>query len=252
MIVLKHGLKTYKPRLTMDVCIQLEQLYGSVTKPLESRIPSLEDTVFIIALSLQQYMLQEDEIYELIDGIDDLFSLILALYEEAGLINTEQDSNDSERQKTTSNDKIEEDTPQTFEDMCNDMLIQCLSIGLSRQEFYNSTLKEVTQYVEAYKKQQDNKLQEQAYFDWQLANLIGISVGRLLSKETKFPKLEEAYPFINGTEDKPKLDENKLTSEERQISAQLTEWAYAMRDKQKRKKEREQKVQDKTEDRVTE
>jgi hypothetical protein len=241
MIVLKYNFKIYKPKLTIETCIVLEQLYGSVTRLIEKKIPSLYEQVFLLSLCLNQYQLQEDEIYELIDGIDDLFSLILALYEEAGLINTEQ-QNPVDVEKT-GNEEINNE-PRTFEDMCNDMLIQCLSIGLSRQEFFNSTLKEVTQYVEAYKKQQQNKLEEQAYFDWMLANLIGNSVARLMSKDAKFPKLEEAYPFINETEDKPKLDENELTSEEKLASAHIMEWAMAMHRKQeKKRKQNEDKVE---------
>lgn len=235
MIVLRKDLKIYQPKLSIESCIILEQLYGSITAPIENHIPTLSEQVFLISLCLRQYMLSEDDIYELFDEIDDSYTLIIALYEEAGLINTKQDSNASERQETTSNDKITDDTPQTFEEMCNDMLVQCLAIGLSRQEFFNSTLKEITQFVDAYKKQQQSKLEEQAFFDWQLANLIGSSVARLLSKDAKYPKLEEAYPFVKDS--KPQEEENsELTAEERKFSAQMLEWAMAMNRKQEKKK----------------
>ena len=235
MIVLRKDLKIYQPKLSIESCIILEQLYGSITAPIENHIPTLSEQVFLISLCLRQYMLSEDDIYELFDEIEDSYTLIIALYEEAGLINTKQDSNASERQETTSNDKITDDTPQTFEEMCNDMLVQCLAIGLSRQEFFNSTLKEITQFVDAYKKQQQSKLEEQAFFDWQLANLIGSSVARLLSKDAKYPKLEEAYPFVKDSQ--PQEEENsELTAEERKFSAQMLEWAMAMNRKQEKKK----------------
>ena len=239
MIVLRNGLNVYTPKLSIESCIILEQLYGDITAPIMKQIPSLSEQVFLLSLCLRQYMLSEDEIYELVDGIDDLFSLILVLYSEAGLINQEQDSNASEGQEMTNKDELESDVPQTFEEMCNDMLVQCLSIVLSRQEFFQSTLKEVIQCVEAYKTQQQNKLEEQAFFSWQTANLIGISVARLLSKDAKYPKLEEAYPFINGTEDKPKLDEHGMTAEEAQTNAMIYEWCLAMADKQAKKKAKE-------------
>jgi hypothetical protein len=251
MIVLKHGLKIYQPKLSIESCIILEQLYGSITAPIEKHIPSLSEQVFLISLCLRQYNLSEDELYELFDEIDDAYSLIITIYEEAGLINTKQDSNASERQETTSNDKITDDTPQTFEEMCNDMLVQCLAIGLSRQEFFNSTLKEITQFVDAYKKQQQNKLEEQAYFDWMLANLIGSSVARLMSKDAKFPKLEEAYPFVKDNKPQQPVDDKGLTSEEKQASLAITEWAMAMQRKKEKAKAKEQKQQPK-EDRVTE
>lgn len=240
MIVLKNGLNVFQPKLSIESCIILEQLYGSITAPLEKQMPSLSEQVFLISLCLRQYMLSEDDIYELFDNIENPYELIINLYEEAGIIDTKQNSNVSQEQETTSKDELEDNEPQTFEEMTNDMLVQCLAIGLSRQEFYQSTLKEITQCVESYKQQQQSKMEEQAYFDWQLANLIGVSVARLLSKEAKYPKLEEAYPFINGTEDKPKLDEHGMTAEEAQTNAMIYEWALAMADRQAKKKAKEE------------
>ena len=237
MIAIRKGLRVFYPKLTIHTCITLEKLFGSVTAPIESRIPSLYDMVFLFSLCMQQYNISEDELYELIDDIDDLFALIIDLYTEAGLIDTEQDSNDSERQETTSNDKVE-DTPQSFEQMCDETLIQCMSIGLSRQEFYGSTFKEVKQYSEAYQKQQKNKLEEQAFFDWQLANLIGSSVARLLSSDVKYPTLQEAYPFLDDTQPTEEVGEDGLTPEERAViinQEKMREWVEAMNKKRKQK-----------------
>ena len=248
MIVLKNGLNIYQPKLSIESCIILEQLYGSITAPIENHIPTLSEQVFLISLCLRQYMLSEDQIYELFDEIREPYTLIIALYEEAGLINTKQDSEPVNEKQTSSDSELkEQQDSQTFEEMCNDMLVQCLAIGLSRQEFYSSTLKEITQFVDAYKRQQQNKLEEQAFFSWQTANLIGSSVARLLSKDAKYPKLEEAYPFVK--DDKPQeQDNNELSAEERKFSAQMLEWAMAMNRKQEKKKtQQEQSETDKVE-----
>ena len=248
MIVLKNGLNIYQPKLSIESCIILEQLYGSITAPIENHIPTLSEQVFLISLCLRQYMLSEDQIYELFDEIREPYTLIIALYEEAGLINTKQDSEPVNEKQTSSDSELkEQQDSQTFEEMCNDMLVQCLAIGLSRQEFFNSTLKEITQFVDAYKRQQQNKLEEQAFFSWQTANLVGSSVARLLSKDAKYPKLEEAYPFVK--DDKPQeQDNNELTAEERKFSAQMLEWAMAMNRKQEKKKaQQEQSETDKVE-----
>ena len=239
MIVLRNGLNIYTPKLSIESCIILEKLYGSITAPIEKTMPSLSEQVFLISLCLRQYNLTEDQICDLFDEIDEPYMLIIALYESAGLINTKQDSEPVNEKQTSSDSELESNVPQTFEEMTNDMLVQCLAIGLSRQEFYQSTLKEITQFVDAYKKQQQNKLEEQAFFSWQTANLIGSSVARLLSKEAKYPKLEEAYPFINGTEDNKKVDEHGMTAEEAQTNAMIYEWCLAMADKQAKKKAKE-------------
>lgn len=245
MIVLRKDFNVYKPKLSIESCIILEQLFGSVTKPIESNIPSLSEQVFLLSLCLSQYNLSEDELYELIDDIDDLFSLIIDLYTEAGLINQEQDSNDSERQETTSNDKVE-DTPQSFEEMCNDMLIQCMSIGLSRQEFYNSTFKEVRQYSQAYQQQQKNEAINRALDTYQLADLISVSVGRLLSKEIKMPKFEVYYKHLfedvdTSEEEQTQSEDSGLTAEEMRTSAMILEWAMSQQRKQEQKKKQETK-----------
>ena len=239
MIVLRKDLQVFQPKLSIESCIILEQLYGSITAPIEKQMPSLSEQVFLISLCLRQYNLTEDQICDLFDEIDEPYMLIIALYESAGLINTKQDSEPVNEKQTSSDSELESNVPQTFEEMTNDMLVQCLAIGLSRQEFYQSTLKEITQFVDAYKKQQQNKLEEQAFFSWQTANLIGSSVARLLSKEAKYPKLEEAYPFINGTEDNKKVDEHGMTAEEAQTNAMIYEWCLAMADKQAKKKAKE-------------
>ena len=242
MIAIRKGLRVFYPKLTIHICITLEKLFGSVTAPIENRIPSLYDMVFLFSLCMQQHNLSEDELYELIDDIDDLFALIIDLYIEAGLIDTEQDSNDSERQETTSNDKVE-DIPQSFEKMCNDVLIQCLSMGMmSKEQFYNSTFKEVKQYSEAYQQQQKNRLEEQAFFDWQLANLIGSSVARLLSSDAKYPTLQEAYPFLDDKQPTEEVGDDGLTPEERAViinQEKMREWVEAMNKKRKQKETEE-------------
>lgn len=261
MIVLRHGLKTYKPRLTIDVCIQIEQLYGSVTKPLESRMPSLSDTVFIIALSLQQYMLDEDTLYEIIDEIENPLQIVFKLYEEAGLINTQQEEQNPVEAKEMPNNEEINNEPQTFEQMCDDMLKSILEMNLmSIHQFYTSTLKEITLQVQSYNKFKSNEMEQEAFFSWQTANLIGMSVGRLLSKDAKYPKLEEAYPFTKQSLEQQQQqskeqskDNGELTAEEQLVSARLTEWAMAMKRKQEKKKAKEQKEQEQSkEDRVTE
>ena len=204
MIVLRNGHKVYYPKLSIRACLTLDKLYGDVTAPLMGYM-SMETQVLILSLSLQHYHLTEDELYDLIDTVEDLNSLILELYSEGGLISLGEQENvsegDSESHSTTS------DEPITFESQMNELLIQCMSIGMREEDFYNSTIKQITRYVESYNKQQENQLQEKAYFDYQLANLIGLSVARLLSKDAKFPTFEKAYPFINK-DAKAEVDED--------------------------------------------
>ena len=69
-------------------------------------------------------------------------------------------------------------------------------MGLSEQEYWNMTLAELERYIASYKRREKARAQEQASFDYILADLIGRSVGRLYSSATKIPEISEAYPSL--------------------------------------------------------
>lgn len=58
------------------------------------------------------------------------------------------------------------------------------------------TLNEVHNYLNSYARREQRRLREKATFDYQLANLIGISVSRLFSANNKMPEIYEVYPEI--------------------------------------------------------
>lgn len=55
------------------------------------------------------------------------------------------------------------------------------------------TLAELTRRVKSYERVTKMKLQQQASLDWQLGNLIGISVARCMDNSVKYPSVYEAY-----------------------------------------------------------
>lgn len=46
------------------------------------------------------------------------------------------------------------------------------------------------------------RLKSKAQFDYILADLIGISAGRMASNDVKYPAIEDAYPNLFNDEDK--------------------------------------------------
>lgn len=72
------------------------------------------------------------------------------------------------------------------------------------------TIDEIKEVVDGFTYRQ----QMQASFDYQLANLIGISVGRCVSNKVKLPKFEEAYSFLFTNEEIQKLEEQKKRAEQ--------------------------------------
>lgn len=83
-----------------------------------------------------------------------------------------------------------------FGDTIFKKLDNALDWGISEADFWSMTLAELERLFESKRRMKKQKAQEQAYFDYQLADLIGVSVGRIYNKSTKMPSVEEAYPNI--------------------------------------------------------
>lgn len=200
MIVLRDAdsLKVFYPRLTIRATLTLTELYGNPLAPLMERIPKISDMVFIFSLCLAEYNLSDDKIYDIVDTVDNLAQLILELYIESGLIN--QDDNQDEAHDDVQSDTADDDKQIDVKEQIDDLLQQCMSIGMTEKDFYDSTFKQVKRYAESYSNREKAKMQEQAFFDYQLANIIGTSVARLFSNDVQYPGIEEVYPgiFDNG------------------------------------------------------
>ena len=58
------------------------------------------------------------------------------------------------------------------------------------------TLAEVERYMLSYQRREEKRLKEKAMFDYKMADLIGFSVGRIWSKDLRYPEIFEIYPTI--------------------------------------------------------
>ena len=90
------------------------------------------------------------------------------------------------------------------------------------------TLAELQRLFASKQRMQKQKAQEQAYFDYTLADLIGISVGRIYNKATKMPQIEEVYPHIF---DANKMQEERQKKQDELSAARLKQFAQAFNKK---------------------
>ena len=74
--------------------------------------------------------------------------------------------------------------------------------------------------MKAYSNRLLRERQDRAFFDYQLSNLIGISVSRLFSSDGKFPEIHEAYPSIF---EPPSTDEIAM-AEAMRMKARMVEY----------------------------
>ena len=68
----------------------------------------------------------------------------------------------------------------------------CINYGMDEEKYWNNTLAENIRFEDGYKW----RLQTKAQFDYALANLIGVSCARMMSKDVEFPKIEDVYDGI--------------------------------------------------------
>ena len=82
-------------------------------------------------------------------------------------------------------------------------------MGLLESQFWEMTVAEVQRYMEGYVW----RLKSEAQLYYSLADLIGISVGRLLSKDVEYPTVAEAYPTLFEKElEQQRLEEEATTN----------------------------------------
>lgn len=72
------------------------------------------------------------------------------------------------------------------------MLQPAINMGLSEFDFWNMTKAEIERHLEGAVWQ----LKSKAQFDYLLADLIGVSVARILDSKAEYPPIEKAYSFL--------------------------------------------------------
>ena len=101
-------------------------------------------------------------------------------------------------------------SPKLFSDYIYNWLETALDFGITEFEFWEMTLAELERAIESKRRVKKIEAQEKASFDYILADLIGISVGRIYSSATKIPEISEVYPSLFDSKDiKEKKQEQK-------------------------------------------
>ena len=83
-----------------------------------------------------------------------------------------------------------------FSEVIYKWLNSSLDMGISEAEFWEMTLAELTRAMRSKSKIRKQQAQEQASFDYILADLIGRSIGRLYSSTTTIPEISAVYPTL--------------------------------------------------------
>lgn len=96
-----------------------------------------------------------------------------------------------------------------MKDIVWQFLQPAINVGLTEFDFWEMTLAEVQRYIEGAVW----RMRTQAQYDYTLSNLIGISVGRVVSNEVHLPSIEEAYPNLFE-----EVSEEEVSAKEEEIA----------------------------------
>lgn len=81
-----------------------------------------------------------------------------------------------------------------MERLFNGLLPAALQCGITVSDFWEMTYGEIVITIKAKNEVEKNRIREAATLNHHLANLIGLSVARLMDKNAKYPSLQEAFP----------------------------------------------------------
>jgi len=122
-----------------------------------------------------------------------------------------------------------------MEELFDNLKYQALECGVNVFTFWNMTYGEIVDVIKTSNKMKLAKLKEKANLDHALAELIGLSVSRLLDKNAKYPTLFEAYPELFKEESEKKKLEEPIQQDWEIAKARLM--AYATNHNKKRGEE---------------
>lgn len=97
--------------------------------------------------------------------------------------------------------------PPSLSEIAYSHLQNAINLGLAEREFWEMTIAEVMRYEEGAMW----RIKQKAQFDHILANLIGISCARMMSKDVKYPAFNEVYNFNDNQEHQ---EENEQTAQD--------------------------------------
>ena len=225
----------YKLRLTLIDVVQLERLLGEsplniLYKATQGYDFNLEGLIMILYTALlsdgdKKYSI--DDAYDIFDAyienagdVGSFFLVLLKLFEDMGFISQNEEDTEQDNSSDNDEDEVVDSEDVTLEARFSDLLIKCLEAGITEEFFWKSTYGEMLRYMKAYSNILLRERQDRASFDYQLSNLIGISVSRLFSSDSKFPEIYDAYPSIF----EPPSEEEVAMAEAMKIKARMLEY----------------------------
>ena len=245
-ILFDTGTREFKLRMTVEHALILERYksitpYNFITYAYNNEI-DMDMTIYILKEALAPYKNEYDSIESVGDIIDEYFDnggdlyalngVLISVFQEAGYYDAPEEG---KKEEVSSEDV-------TMEKLTKDMLKACLEAGMDENEFWDSTYREVLNYMRAYRERRELEFRDTITTNHILGDLIGISVSRLFSKDAKYPSVLEMFPKLFGEEGEKLVKEQKEKELNERIKANMLAFGAAFSSKQEVKKIQEEEM----------
>jgi hypothetical protein len=109
-------------------------------------------------------------------------------------------------------------------------LVVALDCDIDLFTYWDYTFNEIITLIASYRRKAKDKREEQSMQFYRLADLMGVSAGRLVSKECVYPSFEEAYPEFSNN---PISEKDSIESQKRNNAAIIKSQIIAFEQYQK-------------------
>lgn len=193
-------------------------------------MPTLEELCLFFTICLQSTNISDGERF--IDdylnehSMEDLMGIVPLFFGEViGIEYKEEVHSDSNVSSDINSDAI------NVIKILDDYLLVCLELGLTESQFNNMTLAEVKRYIDTYEKKRTRELKEQAMIEYITCDLMATSIGRLLSKDVKYPTFIDAFSNLFTEEEIEQIEEERAKAKYEQTIARMKAMAQAHNDR---------------------
>ena len=189
-------------------------------------MPTLEELCLFFTICLQSTNISDGERF--IDdylnehSMEDLMGIVPLFFGEViGIEYKEEVHSDSNVSSDINSDAI------NVVKILDDYLLACLELGLTESQFNSMTLAEVKRYIDTYEKKRTRELKEQAMIEYITCDLMATSIGRLLSKDVKYPTFIDAFSNLFTEEEIEQIEEERAKAKYEQTIARMKAMAQA-------------------------
>lgn len=198
-------------------------------------MPTLEELCLFFTICLQSTNISDGERF--IDdylnehSMEDLMGIVPLFFGEVIGIEYKEENVEEVSSSVSDVSSDVNSEPVNVVKILDDYLLACLELGLTESQFNSMTLAEVKRYIDTYEKKRTRQLKEQAMIEYITCDLMATSIGRLLSKDVKYPAFIDAFSNLFTKEEIEQFEQEQERQKREATIERLKAMAQAHNDR---------------------